>query len=133
MARRPAGARARAAARSRKRYSITLVKGSDSRRDADCVYVSPAARSCFVNCPSGLAREPRRVSADTAGGRSCRKKGKAEPERWRKMTAYPPSRKRSTEAAPRLPVEKLSMNRTVLRSSGTVVPPEVTSTMGRSV
>jgi hypothetical protein len=29
---------------------------------------------------------------------------------------------------PRLPVEKLSMKRTVLRSSGTVVPPLVTST-----
>jgi len=33
--------------------------------------------------------------------------------------------------APRLPVEKLSMKRTVLRSSGTVVPPEVTHTIRR--
>lgn len=33
----------------------------------------------------------------------------------------------SAMAAPRVPVLKLSMNRTVDRSSGTVVPPDVTS------
>lgn len=37
----------------------------------------------------------------------------------------------SAEAAPRLPVLKFSMERTVFFSSGTEVPPEVTSTMGR--
>ena len=34
-------------------------------------------------------------------------------------------------AAPRFPLEKLSMKRTVLRSNGTVVPPEVTTAMRR--
>ena len=49
------------------------------------------------------------------------------------MTAYPASRKCSADVAPRVPEEKLSINRTVLCSSGTVVPPEVTRAMRRGV
>lgn len=36
------------------------------------------------------------------------------------------------DSAPRVPAEKLSINRTQLRSNGTVVPPEVTQTTGRT-
>lgn len=43
------------------------------------------------------------------------------------MTAYPSLRKYSAEVAPLVPAEKLSINLTVWFSSGTVVPPEVTS------
>lgn len=39
------------------------------------------------------------------------------------ITAYPRSNKYSVETEPRVPAEKLSTNRTVLCSRGTVVPP----------
>ena len=41
------------------------------------------------------------------------------------------SKKFSAESAPLVPPEKLSMKRTQWRSRGTVVPPEVTQTIGR--
>ena len=41
------------------------------------------------------------------------------------------SKKFSAESAPLVPPEKLSMKRTQWRSRGTVVPPEVTHTIGR--
>ena len=41
------------------------------------------------------------------------------------------SKKFSADSAPRVPPEKLSMNRTQWRSKGTVVPPDVTHTTGR--
>ena len=57
-------------------------------------------------------------------------------DRYRNSTAYPYWRKYlartqgpskySALVAPLVPVEKLSINRTVFFSSGTVVPPEVT-------
>ena len=40
------------------------------------------------------------------------------------MTAHSSLRKYSTELAPRFPLLKLSMKRTVLDSRGTVVPPD---------
>jgi len=83
--------------------------------------------------------------------------GAADAVRLSMMTAYPLARKCSVAAAPltmtpssdsqgkgteaemsnkitrpyRLPPLKLSRNRTVFASSGTVVPPEVTSTIFR--
>ncbi|KAH9437019.1 hypothetical protein MCOR02_000680 [Pyricularia oryzae] len=60
-------------------------------------------------------------SATTAPFSSCRKSRKQSPA----------SRKYSAEVAPRVPALKLSMKRTVWRSRGTVVPPEVTSTTRR--
>ena len=41
------------------------------------------------------------------------------------------SRNASADRAPRVPPEKLSINRTQWRSSGMVVPPDVTHTIGR--
>eukprot|EP00962_Isochrysis_galbana_P048945 scaffold20578_cov124-Isochrysis_galbana.AAC.1 len=98
-----------------------------SRGDASA-WAAPAARSCAIAAPSADPESAcRSDSGDTAGGSSLRVKGKAEPARCKNTTAYPACRNCSADAAPRFPVEKLSMNRTVLRSSGTVVPPDVTS------
>ena len=57
--------------------------------------------------------------------------GKADPDRCRKITAYPLFKKFSTHRAPRVPVEKLSIYRTVFFSNGTGVLPLVTTTTGR--
>jgi len=57
-------------------------------------------------------------------------KGNIDPFRCRKSTAKPSAKKHSTLDAPLLPLLKLSMNRTMFFSSGTMVPPEVTSTIG---
>ena len=54
----------------------------------------------------------------------CLVKGSRDFWRCMKMTAYPCSRKYSAEEAPRVPALKLSTKRTVLCSSGTVVPPD---------
>ena len=69
---------------------------------------------------------------------TAERNGRFVDDRYRNKTAYPYSRKylvctqRSNEysalVAPLVPVEKLSINRTVFFSSGTVVPPEVTIT-----
>ena len=62
----------------------------------------------------------------------CRINGEIHPLRCSKMTLQLCFRKYSHDAAPRVPVLKLSMNRTVFCSKGTVVPPEVINTNGRS-
>eukprot|EP00982_Pelagococcus_subviridis_P004790 29345-Pelagococcus_subviridis.AAC.4 len=71
--------------------------------------------------------------ASSAAVSNDRSNGRIDPARWRKMTAYPRSRRHSADAAPRVPLLKLSINRTADLSSGAVVPPEVTSAIGRGV
>ena len=54
--------------------------------------------------------------------------GNLEPILWKNITFCPASSRSSHVRAPRNPVEKFSMLRTVLRSRGTEVPPDVMTT-----
>ncbi|XP_032057544.1 zinc finger MYND domain-containing protein 12 [Aythya fuligula] len=65
------------------------------------------------------------------GGGRARAQGKAERARCRKQTPYPAPTSRSAEAAPRRPLLKFSRKRTARASSGTCVPPDVTSATRR--
>lgn len=88
----------------------------------------PAEEYDSVAClrGSGVASQPLLCwpQADAQAARF----GAACGARWRPFTC----RNCSADRAPRVPLEKLSMKRTQLRSNGTVVPPLVTTTRGRA-
>jgi len=72
---------------------------------------------------------------DRIAGLHCRQESSATAactcRSWRAMCGARSCKKCSADSAPRVPPEKLSMNRTQRCSSGTQVPPDVTHTIGR--